>query len=443
MLHRRDLISWLTVAMLFAGSLALPGATLERQGSQAIAQREIAPTRVDWLPKAGDYERLTLTVTGPGDFYAQRDFAPGEVPSFSSFDAQGNRLPDGVYAYELRAVSRPDLKLARKPWVQSGYLWVHEGSFVDKRLLPNVTPKDIVQNDDLIVQGEACVGPECVNGDSDGHTLKVKKELAPTIALHAPGVLHPATRDWALQAGDVSGTGSFLIRSLTDNLGVQTTPFTIGWGAPDNSLTISGSGLLGVGTLTPAVRLDVKASAAGQAAARLQNSSATGYSGIQYLDSAGNVDLFFGIDNAASTTLLNSVNNNPIVILTNTTERIRFPAPGGNVITAANGAFLSAGGVWTNASSRESKRDIAKLSGSDALEALQGMNPVTFRYKEEPDEQYVGFIAEDLPDLVATNDHKHMSSMDVVAVLTKVVKDQQKTIDELSARLADLEEKEK
>ena len=34
-----------------------------------------------------------------------------------------------------------------------------------------------------------------------------------------------------------------------------------------------------------------------------------------------------------------------------------------------------------------------------------------------------------------------MSSMDVVAVLTKVVQDQQKTIEELSARLADLEGK--
>ena len=55
----------------------------------------------------------------------------------------------------------------------------------------------------------------------------------------------------------------------------------------------------------------------------------------------------------------------------------------------------------------------------------------------------VGFIAEDVPDLVATNDHKHMSPTDVVAVLTKVVKDQQKTIEELSARLADLEKKEK
>lgn len=89
------------------------------------------------------------------------------------------------------------------------------------------------------------------------------------------------------------------------------------------------------------------------------------------------------------------------------------------------------------------KRDIVELSDSDALKALQGLNPVTFRYKEEPDEQYVGFIAEDLPDLVATNDHKHLSSTDVVAVLTKVVQDQQKTIDELSARLAALEGKQK
>jgi hypothetical protein len=51
----------------------------------------------------------------------------------------------------------------------------------------------------------------------------------------------------------------------------------------------------------------------------------------------------------------------------------------------------------------------------------------------------VGFIAEDVPELVATKDKKGMSSMDVVAVLTKVVQDQQKTIAELSKKMDELE----
>jgi len=50
----------------------------------------------------------------------------------------------------------------------------------------------------------------------------------------------------------------------------------------------------------------------------------------------------------------------------------------------------------------------------------------------------VGFIAEDVPDLVATEDRK---GMDVVAVLTKVVQDQQKTIEEFSRKVSALEQK--
>ena len=55
------------------------------------------------------------------------------------------------------------------------------------------------------------------------------------------------------------------------------------------------------------------------------------------------------------------------------------------------------------------------------------------------DDPKVGFIAEDVPDLVATTDRKGLSSMDIVAVLTSVVKDQQKTIDELKTRLDEMQ----
>jgi len=105
----------------------------------------------------------------------------------------------------------------------------------------------------------------------------------------------------------------------------------------------------------------------------------------------------------------------------------------------ASGAYVSSGGVWTNASSREYKRDIRALTGDEAMDALAGLNPVKFSYNESPDERHVGFIAEDVPELVASKDRKGMSSMDVVAVLTRVVQEQQKTIAELSRKVAELE----
>ncbi len=47
----------------------------------------------------------------------------------------------------------------------------------------------------------------------------------------------------------------------------------------------------------------------------------------------------------------------------------------------------------------------------------------------------MGFIAEDVPELVATSDRQGLSAMDIVAVLTKVVQEQQQKIEQLEARL--------
>ncbi len=103
----------------------------------------------------------------------------------------------------------------------------------------------------------------------------------------------------------------------------------------------------------------------------------------------------------------------------------------------ANGAYVSAGGAWTDASSREYKDDIAELGADAAVKTLAGLNPVTFKYKAGEDERHVGFIAEDVPELVATKDRKGMSPMDVVAVLTKVVKEQQVTVKEQQEAIKD------
>ncbi len=108
-------------------------------------------------------------------------------------------------------------------------------------------------------------------------------------------------------------------------------------------------------------------------------------------------------------------------------------------LTFANGAYLSAGGVWQNASSREYKDHIQTLSTEKAFDALKNLNPVVFNYKADAEEKHVGFIAEDVPDLVASKDRKALSSMDIVAVLTKVVQEQNKMIEALSAKIDMLE----
>lgn len=100
---------------------------------------------------------------------------------------------------------------------------------------------------------------------------------------------------------------------------------------------------------------------------------------------------------------------------------------------------LTLGGTLRQASSIAVKDDVAELSGREALEAVENLNPVTFSYKaDERRDRHVGFIAEEVPDLLANADRDSVSPMDVVALLTKVVKEQQKAISELVAAVSAL-----
>jgi len=108
-------------------------------------------------------------------------------------------------------------------------------------------------------------------------------------------------------------------------------------------------------------------------------------------------------------------------------------------IQVAGGAYCN-GTTWTDASSRSLKENIRALAAEDAQEALAQLAPVRFNYKTDATEECLGFIAEDVPSLVATGDRKGMSPMDVVAVLTRVVQEQQATIDELREGLKAVDE---
>lgn len=108
---------------------------------------------------------------------------------------------------------------------------------------------------------------------------------------------------------------------------------------------------------------------------------------------------------------------------------------------------ILASGTITQGSSRTLKKDIATLSLNDALDVVSQLVPVTYRYlADRRNDGHVGFIAEDVPALLATPDHRGIAPMDVVAVLTRVVQHQQELLqekecrlEELAARLAEIE----
>ena len=90
-------------------------------------------------------------------------------------------------------------------------------------------------------------------------------------------------------------------------------------------------------------------------------------------------------------------------------------------------------------SSRTLKENIKLVNTEEAMAAFDQLNPVEFNYKVNKEETYLGFIAEDVPDIVSTNDRKAISTMDIVALLTKVVKEQKATMEELALKVERLE----
>ena len=102
-------------------------------------------------------------------------------------------------------------------------------------------------------------------------------------------------------------------------------------------------------------------------------------------------------------------------------------SPNGMEFILANGAKNS-GGQWLDASSRAYKENIKILDTQAAMKAFEILQPVTYNYKTNKEESIVGFIAEDVPELIAVKGRNALSALEVVALLTKVVQEQEKVL---------------
>jgi hypothetical protein len=257
------------------------------------------------------------------------------------------------------------------------------------------------------------------------------------------------------QVWDVAGNeANFFVRDVS---GGSRLPFRIRPGAPTSSIDISAEGKVGIGTASPVEKLEIK-----DGDVRLNNNvnpkiycrpASPDSCFLDFLAlSTGSIG--FGGNGAAIRLQSTGASADGVIMFSTNQagvgggERMRITNAGrvgigttnpGFPLQMGSGAYVSAGGVWTNASSREYKLNVRDLSPEAAEDTLAQLNPVTYAYKAAPEEQHVGFIAEDVPEMVATPDRKGLSSMDIVGVLTKVVQEQQKTIKELSERLARIE----
>ena len=265
----------------------------------------------------------------------------------------------------------------------------------------------------------------------------------PVVDVHLKSGNTPTTRleqdgssGFTAQTWDVAGNeANFFIRDATNG---STLPFRIEPGSPSNALYVDSTGNIGMGTASPSTHLEVGANATTGTTIKLTYADSSygeyifneGATKRWSVGSSGNTDFFY---------LFNYSNNRTDFVIDDATGYIglgglKTPS---EPIEHANGATLAGGTTWTNASSRSLKHDIQKLPIAVAMATLGALNPVTFRYNNTPTDQTVGFIAEDVPESVATPDHKGLSPMDIVAVLTTVVKEQQAAIEKLEKMILD------
>jgi hypothetical protein len=148
---------------------------------------------------------------------------------------------------------------------------------------------DFVIPDDLIVQGSACVGLDCVDGESFGFDTIRLKENNTRIKFDdtSTGAGFP-NNDWQLTANDSANGG--LNKFSIENTTVATVPFTIVGAAPTNSLFVDSAGRLGIKTAVPGLNIHI---ATGDTPAqRFEQTTASGFS-AQTWDIGANEANFF------------------------------------------------------------------------------------------------------------------------------------------------------
>jgi len=110
--------------------------------------------------------------------------------------------------------------------------------------------------------------------------------------------------------------------------------------------------------------------------------------------------------------------------------------------TNVSGCFLTNAGVWTDASTRAGKTDISPVVMQELMDILEAVEPVSYRYKDiSGDGGYrrIGFIAEDVPEALATPRRDGIAAKDIASVALAAAKWLKEENEALKSRVAQLE----
>ncbi len=119
---------------------------------------------------AGPHAAVTLSVSTPDGQVISKEFAAGNAPEFRLLDANGERLPDGQYVYELRLtpIIRAEVKERLKAAREKGNSDEVQRDLKKRGLLPSRTQ---VQSGSFTVANGAVISPKkkvmCLGRDDE------------------------------------------------------------------------------------------------------------------------------------------------------------------------------------------------------------------------------------------------------------------------------------
>jgi hypothetical protein len=331
----KKMIHVLAYATVLVFCFGISGLAQSLRTDDPIASVAADSTEIRFQPRV-EYARLILTVSTPDGEVFSKEFEAGTLPSLKLIDDSGVKLSDGHYVYELRLTPHLDRevrdalaaarvkgddqavrdlqrsgKIPTQVAVQTGAFSVKDGAAYfggieepktsgapgasiqsagkKKGGGDGVTIMDVVTPDDIIVQGSACIGLDCVNNESFGFdTIRLKENNTRIKFDDTSTATGFPANDWQLTANDSAsgGANKFSIEDITGGK----VPFTVTAGAATNSIFVDSTGRVGLRTSTPV--LDVHINTSNTPAHRLEQNSSGGFT-AQTWDIGGNEANFF------------------------------------------------------------------------------------------------------------------------------------------------------
>jgi hypothetical protein len=355
----------------------------------------------------------------------------------------------------------------------------------------NALPDNVIP-DDLIVQGSACVGLDCVNGEVFGFDTIRVKENNTRIQFDDTSASGFPLNNWQIRANSSAAGGAsflgFVDQGASGNSETGTIVFEVDAGAPANSLKVSSTGPVGLRTATPV--LDIHINTGNTPAIRLEQNNSSGFT-AQTWDVAGNEANFFVRDvtggsrlpfrirpGAPTSSLDISASGNVGVGLASPLHKldvagnatigsgfnsaVTVPANGllveGGVgiatatpdqtLTVNGGASKPGGGSWSVFSDERLKN--MKGSFNSGLSAVMQLQPLRYEYKTDnalglksPGE-HIGFGAQALqrviPEAVSrsSSGYLQVNNDPIIWTMLNAIKEQQKEIEQLKGEVQKL-----